>query len=341
MSEVSHATVAADDAGLRLDRWFRREYPGLAYGHLQKLLRSGQIRLDGRRAKASIRLEPGQSIRIPPMASAHGLTAVSPPRDPEVRLSAREAQDLQAAVLYRDDCLIALNKPPGLAVQGGSGQKRHIDGMLDALRFEKTERPRLVHRLDRDTSGVLLLARDAAAARALTAGFRGKATSKIYWALVAGRPPRRRGRIDLPLAKKMRRGSEKVEADTAAGRSATTLYQVVARSGKKASWLLLMPLTGRTHQLRVHCAHLGMPILGDGKYGGKAAFLERPQLPRQLMLLARELALLHPIDGTTLRIQAPLPPHMAEAWRMLGFDPDQGDAASHDFLSYVQGMAGL
>ena len=342
MSEVTHITVSEADEGLRLDRWFRREYPEVSHGRLQKLLRSGQIRLDGGRIKASARLVPGQSIRVPPLPSASqdgdgGEAAARPP----AKVSADDSRALQQAVLYRDDSLIALNKPAGLAVQGGSGQSRHIDGMLDALRFGHDERPRLVHRLDRDTSGLLLLARDARTARALTAGFRGKETSKVYWALVAGRPPKDRGRIDLPLAKRMRRGNEKVEGDYEAGRDATTLYHLVHRFKSKASWLLLMPLTGRTHQLRAHCAHLGMPILGDRKYGGPDAFLERPEVPRQLMLLARELALLHPVDGTTLRLQAPLPAHMAEAFERLGFDPAHGEAALHEIISYAQGMAGL
>lgn len=342
MSEVTHITVTEADEGMRLDRWFRREYPGVSHGRLQKLLRSGQIRLDGGRIKASTRLAPGQSIRVPPLPTGpQDSDAGEVSRRPTVRVSAEDSRALQEAVLYRDDSLIALNKPAGLAVQGGSGQSRHIDGMLDALRFGHDERPRLVHRLDRDTSGLLLLARDARAARALTAGFRSKETSKVYWALVAGRPPKDRGRIDLPLAKRMRRGNERVEGDFDAGRNATTLYHLVHRFKSKASWLLLMPLTGRTHQLRAHCAHLDMPILGDRKYGGPAAILERPELPRQLMLLARELALLHPQDGTTLRLQAPIPAHMAEAFERLGFNPDHGESALHEIISYAEGMAGL
>ncbi|MGH6948920.1 MAG: RluA family pseudouridine synthase, partial [Kiloniellales bacterium] len=227
--------------------------------------------------------------------------------------------------------LIALDKPAGLAVQGGSGQKRHLDALLPALVAEGAERPRLVHRLDRDTSGVLLLASSAKSAAALTAAFRERTTRKLYWALVAGLPPRPQGRIALALAKRGAPGRQKMsvedDGDEGAGEDAVTRYKIVAKHGRKAAWLVLMPETGRTHQLRVHCAALGAPILGDGKYGGREAFPEALKLPSALMLHAREIAIPHPADGTTLRVRAPLPPHMAQAWRRLGFDPDAGERA--------------
>jgi 23S rRNA pseudouridine955/2504/2580 synthase len=334
VSAVRTLTVAPEDAQLRLDRWFRREFPALGHGRLEKLLRTGQVRVDGRRVKASTRLVPGQAIRVPPLDIAGAKPA---PRLP-ARISAEDAEALQSAVLYRDGSVIALNKPAGLAVQGGSGQRRHLDAMLDALRFGAAERPRLVHRLDRDTSGVLLLARSAAAARALAAAFRGKEVGKVYWALVSGVPARRRGRIALPLAKRPGPGGEKVAADEDSGKDAVTLYRVVQTQGDKAAWLALMPLTGRTHQLRAHCALMGTPILGDGKYGGKAAFPKDMELPGRLMLLARELGLPHPDDGTTLRVTAPLPPHMAEAWKILGFDETRGESAAHDLLAHAEGL---
>lgn len=327
MSDVQLLTVGEDEAGLRLDRWFRRRFPALGHGRLEKLLRTGQVRVDGKRVKANHRVAPGDSVRVPPRADA-----VAPPRGgerprPAAPLDPREAAALRQRVLFMDDWLIALDKPAGLAVQGGSGQTRHLDAMAEALRFGAAERPRLVHRLDKDTSGVLLLARTAQAAGALSAAFRGQEARKTYWAAVVGVPAPRAGRIDLALAKQRDRmgGEEKVAGAPRAGRPATTLYRVVESAGTTAAWLLLRPLTGRTHQLRAHCATIGHPILGDGKYGAKAAFLADPAVPRQLHLHARELALPHPADGTTFRVSAPLPPHMAQTWARLGFDAARGE----------------
>jgi 23S rRNA pseudouridine955/2504/2580 synthase len=341
---VQQVAVEAAASGQRLDRWFRQHFPQLTHGRLEKMLRKGEIRVDGRRVKASERLEAGQTVRVPPLPEAP-----PPAPDPEAApaLSAREREALQAAVLYRDANVIALDKPAGLAVQGGSGQHRHLDGMLDALRFGADERPRLVHRLDRDTSGVLLLARNAPTARALAAAFKGKDTQKIYWALVAGVPQERRGVIDLPLSKLAgARGvgrGEAVSGDEADGKPARTLFQVVESYRKAASWLVLLPLTGRTHQLRVHCAAMGTPIVGDGKYGGREAFpeglakLDPP--PKVLHLLARELALPDPEDGTTLRVTAPLPPHMAATWQALKFGEEQGEKALQALLAYHEGLS--
>jgi 23S rRNA pseudouridine955/2504/2580 synthase len=349
MSGVRQVPVSAADGGLRLDRWFRQHFPQLTHGRLEKLLRKGEIRVDGRRAKASARLEAGQVVRVPPLPEA---PPPAPPRGAAVPASAREAAALQAAVLYRDDHIIALDKPAGLAVQGGSGQRRHLDGMLDALRFGAAERPRLVHRLDRDTAGVLLLARDAPTARALTAAFRGKETQKIYWALVAGVPPERRGLIDLPLSKQAQElrvgelrvgGGEAMAGDAESGKPARTLFQVVQSYRHAATWLVLVPLTGRTHQLRVHCAAMGTPIVGDGKYGGREAFPEAlakaGAAPKILHLLARELALPDPEVGTTLRIAAPLPPHMAATWAALGFEEARGEGALQALLAYAEGLS--
>jgi len=345
MSGVQQVPVAAKESGLRLDRWFKQHFPQLTHGRLEKLLRKGEIRVDGRRAKASARLAAGQVVRVPPIPSE--LSAPPPVARKKSALapaSAVEAAALRAAVIYRDDSIIALNKPAGLAVQGGSGQSRHLDGMLDALRFGADERPRLVHRLDKDTAGVLLLARNAASARALTAAFRGKETQKIYWALVAGVPPEPRGVIDLPLAKQPQgRGEAMAPSDEAAGKSARTLFQVVQSYKGKASWLVLLPLTGRTHQLRVHCAAMGTPIIGDGKYGGREAFpaaLARGKNPPKILhLLARELALPDPEDATTLRVTAPLPPHMAATWRDLGFAEGRGESALRALLAYAEGLS--
>jgi 23S rRNA pseudouridine955/2504/2580 synthase len=346
MSGVQQVPVEAAADGQRLDRWFKQHFPQVTHGRLEKMLRKGEIRVDGRRVKASARLESGQVVRVPPLpAAAPEAGGEAAPK--VLAVSAAEAEALQAAVLYRDENVIAINKPAGLAVQGGSGQRRHLDGMLDVLRFGAGERPRLVHRLDRDTAGVLLLARNAPAARSLTSAFRGKDTQKIYWALVAGEPPERRGLIDLPLAKQALGGGRRGEAvapDDAEGKTARTLFQVVEshrdkRSRETVTWLVLLPLTGRTHQLRVHCAALGTPIVGDGKYGGRGAFPEALANAKTLHLLARELALPDPEVGTTLRVTAPLPPHMAATWQALGFTEAKGEGALQALLAYAEGLS--
>ncbi|MCH7956082.1 MAG: RluA family pseudouridine synthase [Proteobacteria bacterium] len=315
MSGVRTIPVAPDEADLRLDRWFRRHFPDVTHARLQKWLRTGQVRVDGRRAKAGVRLETGQSVRVPPMVAETPPSAKGPPPAP----TAAEAEALRARVIHRDAHVIAIDKPPGLAVQGGTRTRHHLDAMLDALRYESTERPRLVHRLDKDTSGVLLLARSAAAAAKLAAAFRSKAARKVYWAAVAGVPRPARGRIDLALAKVPGRGGERVGPAAGAGKKAVTRYRVVEKAGRKTAWLVLEPLTGRTHQLRAHCAALGTPILGDGKYGGRKAFLEGGGVSRKLHLHARAIRIPHPAGGV-LEVCAPLPGHMAATWNFLGFD---------------------
>jgi 23S rRNA pseudouridine955/2504/2580 synthase len=309
-------TVDSGDGTLRLDRWFKRHYPALGHGQLEKLLRTGRIRVDGKRARSSDRVEPGQAIRIP---SLEEFAAPSRPAPHQPR-PADEAR-LQAAILHRDEALIVLNKPPGLAVQGGTATERHVDGLLDGLRFGNLERPRLVHRLDKDTSGILVIARTAAAAAFLTRAFREKTTRKTYWAVVVGRPKLAQGRIDLPLAKSPGHGGERVRPDTEEGRRAVTYYQVIDSAGAQASWLALMPVTGRTHQLRAHCAAIGTPILGDAKYGETAVHLAGVPGSRTLHLHARSLSLPHPLGGT-LEVTAPLPPHMRRTWDFFGF-PDE------------------
>lgn len=310
MSGVVTVEVAPDDDSLRLDRWLAHHYPGLGHGRLQKLLRTGQVRIDGHRAKAGTRLAAGQKVRVPPIGEGVARPAPRPP--PPVDRQTRE--ELRARVLYRDDDIIALDKPAGLAVQGGSGQHRHLDALAEALRFDAAEPPRLVHRLDKDTSGVLLLARHGTAARRLTRAFRDGGIAKTYWAVVVGVPRPAAGEIDQPLAK----AGGRMGAD-AEGRAAVTRYRTIAASDGKAAWLALTPLTGRTHQLRVHCTLLGTPIAGDRKYGGRGAPLAAAG--GRLQLHARELVLAHP-DGGNLRLRAPLPAHMVETFAALGFDPD-------------------
>ncbi len=318
MSVITVA-VAEGEAGQRLDRWFRRHYPRLAHGRLEKLLRTGQVRVDGRRAKANFRLEAGQEIRVPPL----GDMAKPPPPSPPARIAAGDIEDLRRRVLHRDTDVLVIDKPPGLPVQGGSKVTRHLDAMLDALKFDADERPRLVHRLDKDTSGVLLLGRNARAAAALAAAFRGKEARKIYWALVAGVPRPRQGRIDLALAKRTGPGGGETMEPAQDGKRAVTYYRVIEAAAPRCAWLALMPVTGRTHQLRVHCTAIGTPIVGDGKYGGAEAFLSGA-VSRKLHLHAREIEVPHPAGGV-LRVRAPLPGHMADSWRLFQFDPDAGE----------------
>lgn len=324
MTGIRTLTIAPDEGDLRLDRWFHRHYPGLSHGRLEKLLRTGQVRVNGKRAKAALRLESGMEVRVPPL-DEQTVAAAPPASRPVPQFSHSEIKDLQAAVLYRDEDVIALNKPSGLAVQGGTGTTKHLDAMLGGLRFDAAERPRLVHRLDRDTSGVLLLARNAAAARWLAAAFRAREARKIYWALVVGVPKIRQGKIDLPLAKLPGRGGERMVADEDVGKRAVTYYTVMEAAGRKAAWLAMMPVTGRTHQLRAHAVALGTPILGDGKYAGQAAYFEQDsgtgQAGRQLHLHARELTIPRP-NGSLLHVVAPLPPHMRETWAFFGLNPD-------------------
>jgi 23S rRNA pseudouridine955/2504/2580 synthase len=319
MSGVQTLAVAPDEADLRLDRWFKRRFPGLGHGRLEKLLRTGQIRVDGKRVKANHRLLAGQEIRIPPLGAEETAEGARPHRP----IPESEAAALRGAVLYRDAEVIAINKPAGLSVQGGKGIERHVDGMLDALRFGSAERPRLVHRLDRDTSGVLLLARTARAAGWLAAAFRQKETRKLYWAVVIGVPKLDRGKIDLPLSKLPRPAGERVMPDEE-GRRAVTYYQVMEHAGRRVAWLALMPVTGRTHQLRAHCVAMGTPILGDGKYGGEAAFLPGDEVAKQLHLHARQIVVQRP-QGGLIKVVAPLPPHMRATWSFFGFDPDRAD----------------
>nr|WP_221238500.1 RluA family pseudouridine synthase [Roseospira visakhapatnamensis] len=303
-----------------MDRWFRRHFPTVSHGRLEKLLRTGQVRVDGGRVKASTRLSAGQSVRVPPLPPPGDASAEAPrAARGAAPVSDADRAALRAAVLHEDDALIVLNKPAGLATQGGSGQTRHLDAMLDALRRPAdSERPRLVHRLDKDTSGVLVLARTAAAARALTAAFRHRETRKVYWALVVGAPRPRAGTLRLALSKEPGARGERMVPDPAGGLSAVTDYQIVDDATGTVSWLWMEPRTGRTHQLRAHALALGTPILGDGKYGGQAAFLDGAEVDRRLHLHARLLVLPHP-DGGTLTVQAPLPPHMADAFAYFGF----------------------
>jgi 23S rRNA pseudouridine955/2504/2580 synthase len=315
MSGVLTVIVDADEAGIRLDRWFRRHYPTLGHGKLEKLLRTGQVRVEGERVRSATRLEAGQAVRVPPLGELAELRPVV--RKP--RVSGEDEAFIQSLVIHQDEHVIAINKPPGLAVQGGSKVSRHVDGMLDVLRFKAKERPKLVHRLDKDTSGLLLLARSSLAAAKLAEAFRGREIEKTYWALVSGLPKPSVGRIDAALVKAGSPGNERMQVNED-GKWSITDYAVIENAGNRVSWLALKPVSGRTHQLRVHCAQIGTPILGDTKYGGEASYLEGLPDGKCLHLHARALSVPHPAGGT-LRLVAPLHQSMEQSWRYFAFDP--------------------
>jgi 23S rRNA pseudouridine955/2504/2580 synthase len=314
--------IAHDDDGIRVDRWFKRHYPALTHGRLEKLLRTGQVRVDGKRVKAADRIASGQMVRLPPQV-LHGDLAEKPRPKPQ----AKAGGSLQDFIIYMDKNVIVLNKPSGLATQGGSGLTQHVDGMLDSIAFEKNTRPKLVHRLDRDTSGVLVVARSASSAAGLSRALATRDAQKIYWALVKGVPKVKRGTIKAALAKEGGHGPRgrdermaTVDATDEGAKDAVTDYAVVDTAGEEFAWLAVKPLTGRTHQIRVHLASIGTPIVGDFKYGGTDV-RGRGEIDNRLHLHARSIDIARP-DGGRLHADAPLPPHMLKSWELLGFDPD-------------------
>jgi len=323
MKAVETRTVVKDEAGMRLDRWFKLHFPGLGFGHLQKLIRSGQVRIDGARVDASARLAAGQMVRVPPIGAGD---AASKPAKPVRKSGDREA--LEAVILHEDADVIVFNKPFGLAVQGGSGVTRHVDAMLEAFTDRQGRKPRLVHRLDRDTSGVLVVARTRSAAAFLGEAFKARETEKIYWALVAGVPRPAHGRISTFLAKEETRDRVRIAKHGDSGADhAVSLYQLADQAGQKVSFVVMRPITGRTHQLRAHAAHIGTPIVGDPKYFD----IENWELPggiqNRLHLLARRIVIPHP-KGGTLYVTAPVPPHMHQSFAVFGFDEASGETAA-------------
>jgi len=321
--KVRQFTIERDDDDIRLDRWFKRHLPQVGFATISRWARTGQIRIDGKRAAPEDRLAKGQVLRVPP-GDSHVKGGLGGP-GPRARKPLTEAQlELaDAMVIHRDPAAIVLNKPPGLATQGGSGTFEHVDGLLDAY-TTSGPRPRLVHRLDKDTSGVLLVAATPGSAAFFSKRFSTRGVRKIYWALVAGVPSIEEGLIDLPLAKQPGTGGEKMMVDKSEqGQPARSRYRVIDRAGNSACWMELQPLTGRTHQLRVHLAAIGHPIVGDGKYGGQDAFLTG-SISRKMHLHARRLIIDHP-DGTPLDVTAELPEHFAASLAQLGFEQSEGE----------------
>jgi 23S rRNA pseudouridine955/2504/2580 synthase len=316
---VQTLVVDPDEAGMRIDRFLVARFPRLAFTHIQRIIRTGEVRVDGKRAKPEGRLEAGQKLRIPPLRLE--------PQKAAARSAARDQDErafLSSITLYEDKDVLVLNKPAGLAVQGGPGTKRHVDGLLEALRDEEGQKPRLVHRLDKDTAGCLVVAKTRFAAVTLGKTFRSRSARKIYWAVVAGVPRVRQGRVSTYLAKedigehdaRMRVAQHGDEGAS----HALTYYAVVETAAQKLAWLSLKPVTGRTHQLRAHAAHIGHPIVGDPKYFN----VENWELPggiqNRLHLLARRIVIPHPRTGKPIDVSAPLPPHMEQSFNLLGFD---------------------
>lgn len=353
MTGVQTIKVTEAEGESRLDRWLKKKFPQVTQGAVEKMCRTGQLRVDGGRVKANSRVAPGQEVRIPPLPEAPAAPSRSAERREHTTIPAADADMIQSCVLWRDEHIIALNKPPGLPSQGGSGQgDRHVDGLLEALKFGFKDRPKLVHRLDKDTSGVLLVARTDRVARALSEAFRLKTTRKIYWAAVAGVPSPKMGTIRFGLMKAPGHGrggeGEKMVcihpaklADFPEAKRATTDYAVLDALGSRAAWVALVPITGRTHQLRAHMAELGHPIVGDGKYGGSGqenlgdgwGAQLGGDISRKLHLHARQISFDHPITKKRVTITAPMPEHMARTWKTLGWHENEVPADPFEDLA--------
>jgi 23S rRNA pseudouridine955/2504/2580 synthase len=324
MNEVKRHTVAADEEGMRLDRWFKVHFPQVTFAYLNKLTRTGQVRVGTARSKTNTRLKSGDEIRVPPLA--FDKRPADTPKSEVKPLTREERRLFDSMVIHEDKDIFILNKPSGFAVQGGSKTHHHLDGLLMGLGKELGERPLLVHRLDRDTSGVIVIAKRRAVAASLGKLFATRNVKKTYWAVVKGVPKPQQGRIDVALIKarglegdRMRAAREGEEEDE---QHAVTQYAVIDKAGQVASWLSLQPTTGRQHQLRAHASHIGTPILGDNKYGGDEGLPEG--VTNRLHLHARRIVFPH-LRGGTIDISAPLPEHMLATFEMLGFDPNRYD----------------
>ena len=333
---IRQFVVESDDDGIRLDRWFKRHLPDASFNIVSRWARTGQLRVDGKRATPGDRLLAGQAIRVPP-ADTSAAASARPVRKRR-ELTEDEMEFALSMVIHKDDAALVINKPAGLATQGGTKTENHVDGLLDALFFEMDNRPKLVHRLDKDTSGALLLARTSRSAGHFSKAFSSRTARKVYWALVVGVPDIADGFIDLPIGKQPGSGGEKMHVDEQNGQSARTRYRIVERAGNTCAWVELQPYTGRTQQLRVHMAAIGHPIVGEGKYGGKDAFLTGT-ISRKMHLHARRLRIDHP-QGHQIDVRADLPPHMQDSFADLGFDIELGDALVLDAPKYSETVEG-
>ena len=331
INSIENCKIETEDDGIRLDRWFKRHYPNLTHSQLEKLIRTGQIRLDGKRIKSNTRVHKDQKLRVPPIqfldTASKKIKSVAKVNDYDIEL-------LRQAIIYKDKFIIAINKPAGLAVQGGSSTNRHIDAMLGGLKFEMIERPKLIHRLDKDTTGVLLLGRTSEATNYLSKAFKTRGVHKIYWAIVVGEPQQKHGKVDIRLQKRGGTHGEKM-VPSKYGKRAVTFYRTIDQVKNLVTWLALMPKTGRTHQLRAHCAEIGIPILSDGKYGGNKSFLPNYGV-KKLHLHAKAIKFPHP-NGGYFQVVSELSPHMKKTWNSFGFDEKQVVDPFEDFYEQWYG----
>ena len=316
---VQQLVVTPDENEMRIDRFLEARFPQLSFSHIQRIVRKGELRVDGKRADSKDRLTEGQTVRIPPLKLEEQAE-----RPRSAKADADTIGFLRSITLYEDDDVMVLNKPAGLAVQGGSGTTKHVDKMLEALTAKDGQKPRLVHRLDKDTAGCLVIAKSRFAAATLAKTFRSRAARKVYWALVVGVPRVKQGRISTYLAREEAYDGDQRMAVAQHGEDgamhAVTYYAVVETAAQKLAWLSLKPVTGRTHQLRAHTTHIGHPIIGDPKYFNIQNWELPGGIQNKLHLLARRIVLPHPRGKGTIDVSAPLPPHMRQSWNLLGFD---------------------